>query len=633
MKAPLPRIALAFLLLLGGVVLWAWWPEPLAVPEPVAIDAAAATPTPRGVEDAPRFERQALAVGDLPSAVPAAADHTAWTLRVTVLDDGSQPVAGATVEVFHGEHVANGAATVWLGRAPGAAFTTATSDAQGCCRIVVDSARVYVGAWHPAFGRSVAAAATRGVEEEVQLWLGHPVLVRGTVIDAARQPVPFARVHAESSEGTQRERMKRAVSTDLAACNADGRFAFEAEAEAWLVVDAEADGHRSLQVPVVVHDGVDVVVPFAGALCISGRLLDADGQPVGQARIELMPVQLVNDLKGTRSSWRPPGISLFRGEPVRTGSDGAFSHDVLSYGSYWLAAVDPSEPKARTGLVECAVTPMQPDIFVELRLLRPVAIRGRVLRADGQPVYGAVVQAEQTGSDWGAWIRDCPSCMDTTSEDGSFAIVVAPRRRWRVAVQLEGMVAAQDGVASEAAGIELVPRVVQLGRLRGEVVRLADGQPVERVDVCWINDSTAARRGVYAVKADGNRFDTEIPDGDGWTLHVSTQQAGLGGAMLGPFTAGMRESQELLVRLPARVLVPVRVVDPHGTPLRGLQVVGQYLGPGGSYPRTDADGRVELSLAPGAARLAVVRGFEQLAERRLVVGTAVNPEAVIVVTL
>ncbi|MGE3173693.1 MAG: sigma-70 family RNA polymerase sigma factor [Planctomycetota bacterium] len=269
-----------------GLVGWSWWSggEPDASTVVAAAgdgggaaavaDVGDAAPA-RSPAPAPAAARDRVEVE--PAPVPPADERppeaATGTLAVRLVASGSRaPLAGYGVAAQPGTAL----------QAFGAGGEFVATDADGRVRFEGCAP----GAWHvdvDRFGRVAARDVSAGAVVECEVELPAGVTVTGTVVDARQQPVPGATVVLQGS---------RLSAPPVAVTDALGRFRAPG-----LAAGVELQARAAGRVPSPAHrvagaDGGAATMTLQlgdTGRRLSGRAVDADGQPLAGAAISVLP--------------------------------------------------------------------------------------------------------------------------------------------------------------------------------------------------------------------------------------------------------------------------------------------------------------------------------------------------------
>jgi protocatechuate 3,4-dioxygenase beta subunit len=234
--------------------------------------------------------------------------------------------------------------------------------------------------------------------------VGPGALVAGVVLDDSGVPVRNASVH----------RTDEARLPQKASCDEQARFELTGISAGRVQLRASAEGTSSeaaLTIDVgedAIVEGVTLTMPTG--LSIAGRVIDASGRPVRDARL-LLRSQV--------------GRQRF-GDAV-SGEDGRFRFAGLDASLCTIQVTPPESPdsKSMTTRVE-SVEPGNSDLEIVLREGHVVA--GDVVDAEGQPIPGAYVLALAEDGDGGG--------RGLTDRDGAFRILTASAARVRLEVRV-----------------------------------------------------------------------------------------------------------------------------------------------------------------------------------------------------
>ena len=324
-------------------------------------------------------------------------------------------------------------------------------------------------------------------------------------------------------------------------------------------------GHASATLELEIAPGErkalgDVVLAPGGA--VAGRVVDAAGQPVAGAGVELVGVELGRSLRQQRLLQTMMAEGLPPGE-VATGEDGTFRIDGVPVGYARLCAVadgylasfsEPFEVRARQESSGVAIT-MD-------RLEDRDVIEGVVLDPAGRPVPFASLQYESR-TKWGS-----SSGSSSTGADGRF--------RWILLDRGTRDVWARDGQdrwgAVFAPGIEPGTRdlVLQLGEARtvAVVATAPGGEPVRELQLTALDaEGRRAFQTTGTVESEEGRASIQVP---GSAFVLSVDAVGYAVAQLGPFEPEA-VPERLAVELTPLPGVRGRVLS-GGEPLPGARV-------------------------------------------------------------
>lgn len=136
---------------------------------------------------------------------------------------------------------------------------------------------------------------------------------------------------------------------------------------------------------------------------LKGRLIDQDGQPAGNQRVNLLPAK---------------GIPSYNLTSATTDEDGKFDFDEVAAGSYmlavnfrgqrslsaapFLASYYPNAPSTSEAQIITVADGVQSELddFVLQKRYPTVSIKGIVVTSDGKPIAGAYIYMEQNKGGW-----------------------------------------------------------------------------------------------------------------------------------------------------------------------------------------------------------------------------------------
>lgn len=643
---------------LVAAAVWLGWPAVdagMAAPRdevPLAAVATAGTgaPTdPGGAESQPQREvaRDAVAAAkpSSPSSDPsqnlAPVPIAPWTARFLVVDEQERPVEGARVQVS----VRGGPQTSAQPAAP--PLHVAHTDRDGRVAIGLEGVAYEVDAAKDGIGvvESVLVAQARAARQVTTLVLRPAPVVRGVVLGVDGTPVSDAEVKtkARMTSDLWNPRAVAPVRTD-----ASGRFTVPVQRLGNYEFVATRGGERSFseEVLVIERSLPELTLRFPGAITVSGSVVGAAGEAVGNAEVTAWLV--------LAPSARDQG---YRGAEVVTGraaADGRFSLALRRHGQYQVLAAAPGAATSELVPIEPSVA--RPHVEVRLVLPRFATIRGIVQRDDGSPMRGLKVLATpETGLSLGGGAAakgPVPSQVDlfpkvkaaTTDDEGRFGLQVHPATTWTLSVRLVPdnwrLAVHQRGVAP---GRENVVLTVGEADLAGCVVTgtvLAVPSPAEGGYKVRIVDCDAEGRATTSSEAevqwDGNRFVCRaLPRDQQFCLQIEPaqdRQSPLAPALVGPFrTDAPRLAFE--VRLEAWGSLPVRVLHADGSPARlaRVHVVSNQPMRWGTNPvLVDGEGAITLSRCPpGAHSLRIYDAERLLHEQDVTIISGQNAELVV----
>jgi len=277
-----------------------------------------------------------------------------------------------------------------------------------------------------------------------------------------------------------------------------------------------------------------------------------------------------------------------------------------------------------------------------------------VRRADGSPFPGVTLLAQQDGSPFSSvagpsWRERFALVPAAKSDaDGRFRLTVHPGTDWSIsAVAGESpRTRVMRGIAPGCNDVTIVVSEEDLAgcKVKGTVVLAASDQPLDTFEVGIVEHDgkgTAVSTSQAKAKIEGNRF--ELPPlalGRTISIEVTPREAGklritsrpYPPTRLGPFTTSSA-GIDVQFRIDAWGEQPLQVLAADGAPARRVHVsatcdadLSHSLGP----RQLDAQGKVVMKqCTPGAYRLKVGKGLDQLLEQPVTILPGLNPEIVL----
>lgn len=389
----------------------------------------------------------------------------------------------------------------------------------------------------------------------------------------------------------------------LAVTDAEGKVAMGPVVPGPYVLRAAADGFLPSPPVALSIDGPDTplqVLELAEPGRIAGRVVDEDGHPVENARVELAADHLFTAGEGqararlAQAALQAPGAAsgslgvtegpvpavptddeasaVDLGTSVLSGPGGRFSFDMLVPGTYRLAASHGRYAQSEELPVRLGSSRVRADL--ELVLRSGHRLTGRVRDGNDRPVEGAVVAFE----DGRRAYTDARGVFDGGIRRGPQHLVA----------RADGLAPTTLDVAVEGGPLDVEITLGRAaGRLTGRVVG-GNGEPLPdaRVTLRTVDGLSATRvawtdaKGVYAFE--------DLPPG---ALEIEVDHPAHGPATAAAQLDGEEARAELDVALVPGWTIDVEVLEAStGRPLSGVRVEG-----GGQHARTDDDGRASLT--------------------------------------
>lgn len=429
-----------------------------------------------------------------------------------VVDAAGEPVAGATVALGRKERDKGSPMFFIMNQAEDGKNGDAT-DTDGRFRLPdlangVFDLEVTADGYAPA---EIPGVRIEGPPGEVDL--GTVVLeiglaVSGLVVDPNGAPVAEAGVSVERNRQDFRMR-RRGDETPDTRTDTTGRFTVgpAREGESLLVVVGKEGFTQARHSVKITADPEPLRIVLKAAARLSGRVVDADGEPVVSAWLSARPLD--------REAWQAMRTS------ARTDEDGRFLIDNLDPGPTTLMVrAEGFQPFELTGL-ELVAGQELGDVDVVLK--RGATIVGTVRDADGRPVAQARVMIQRMSGGGGMM----STRGEETDADGRFrltgvaagpAILVvqdASRRETKKSIEIRSGSQTVDLAFEE--GVEVSGRVVD-----------PDGAPVAGANV-FLEPAFTSGRAIYRsssglqTAADGSFTFRDVLEG---SYHLATSKTG-----------------------------------------------------------------------------------------------------------
>lgn len=469
------------------------------------------------------------------------------------------------------------------------------------------------------WGRPVPVQVRAGREtRDVDIALPAAIEVSGRVIDEEGRALAGVRVEGLAGPCAGRPVRARTDGSGAFAigpfARTDGRGIRLTLALEGYVIDPVAPG-----LPPQAGAPLDVGEIRARALGgLRGRVLDVDGQPLREGRVEMLP----------------------RGPAALVGADGTFALSGVPAGAARIRVTAWDPPR---GATESITVEADGATETEIRLGPALPIRGRVLSPGGKPRPGVAVAALAEGS------ANEIAARTTTDAKGGFDLGELPQGAYRVgllrtpfeqetappntAVEFTDDAVAVHivvpGLESEAARVEPVllpeptPQRAIAGtddltfllrgygtRVEGSVVSATTGLPLRSFEVSFIGywKGVIPRSSETVDVRDGaGRFSYELDEGD-WAVEITAP--GHASVRTPVFRAGLKASWDAgTIRLSAGGSLRGAVRDAAGEPVSYARLY--LLGPQMQTNRrpifTDAEGGYDAScVTPGAYTIFVL---------------------------
>lgn len=303
-------------------------------------------------------------------------------------------------------------------------------------------------------------------------------------------------------------------------------------------------------------------IALAPANQVMGIVRDASGQPVGGAYVS------IEEANG--SMWGD-----FDKVSTKTAEDGSYSFSGVRRGRYKVMAQ--AQGFANLKIDGQDVDQVQGDFVLDLVLERGKAARGQVVDPEGQPVAGAQVYLVQYDMPvfWGMgdWNPPLPSEEESdpaaiTDADGRFEVFgLSEEGQQFLGARAEGFGAgfAKDAKANQDAVIRLPRHFV----LSGKVVD-SEGQSIAgaTLNMSLLEEEDMEHGYGYATSEDDGTFAFEALPPGSWMLNLESPF----GTLQDQAVQLSAETEPLVLELPVRNPLLVRVIDQEGNPIQGVSV-------------------------------------------------------------
>ena len=530
-------------------------------------------------------------------------------------------IYGSVVDAESGIPVTG--ATVLVSGTPGHATS---SDRSGAFELHTVPTRSDVSLWATAHGYASAwanAGATHQTSPtDVTIGLKPAATLFGLVKDASDQPVAGAGIWAEP-QGVGSRSSRWSLREQRATSGTDGTFRIpDALYDSPYRITVRAPGFPSTttDVPPITRDAAadPVWIVLTRGRQTRGRIVDTDGSPVAGAEIRLR--------------W-PPGSErvlyldrLDATKPTTTDERGEFRFPAVSAGEYEVRAVH-SEYLA-PGNARTEVPEGEGDFDLgSFTMVLGAEIHGFVADPDGEPVASATIEVNRYGAD-----RD-QERTTTTELDGAFRLGGLPHAPVDLSVRADGYAPMALRQARPGTG---EPILIELQAGANLAVRVVDdaGNPVARAHVRVDPDTeTMMQAGGWSsqdyVKRTGSdgRFHFKHLNAGTWSLEATegTTTAALDDIELGPGA-----ELEVELRLRSQDQLTVIVTTYVGEPVSEARIRVEPEGDrySSAHGTTDAGGRAQIGVTPGAATVSIEHPKEQNESREVVLEPGNNELAI-----
>lgn len=354
--------------------------------------------------------------------------------------------------------------------------------------------------------------------------------------------------------------------------------------------------------------------PWAGQLAgVMGRIVEEDGTPVADLRVELLQVDTTLLLAPEATALGNPSLEL---DETRTGEDGRFVLDGAFVGAFHVLGVDRGGPRSTIRLVERALELGTRVDLGDIQLAGFGTLLGTVIDEDGEPVAGArvrvapvpdlvvevgvldlrpesLIAVSPRGDDdlvaiaipplIGRQLDALPIPTTHTATDGTFRLQGVPLRRIVGGVDQAGYVAAViPGTDMKSGELDLGELELVRGRAVTGIVRDAGGAPIVGAEVYAGVLQTIAPVGILQPAG--------VTDASGAFALSGVPEVGavIGFARRAPTDAwvparAIGAAERLEFVLPGAARLTVRVKDAAGEPVRGARLALRSLEEGAQF--------------------------------------------------
>ena len=514
-------------------------------------------------------------------------------------------------------------ATVLVSGSPGHATS---SDQNGAFELNTLPTRSEVSLWAAAYGYASAQVDTGAIQKtsptDVTIGLKPAAPLFGLVGDASGQPVAGAGLSAQLTDD-ELAIARRSFRALQATSAADGSFRFPDAlygSPYRITVRAHGFASAAVDVPPLTPDAAaePVWIVLTKGRHSRGRIVDTDDNPVAGAEVRLRwpsaseTVLFFDRLDATR--------------PTTTDERGEFRFPAVSAGEYEVRAVH-SEYLA-PGNARTEVPEGEGDFDLGSFTLIPGAeIHGLVTDQNGDGVAGATLEVNRYGPD-----QDQERTA-TTDIDGVFRLGGLAHEPVDLGVRADGYAPTTLRQVRPDTGEPILIELQAGASLAGRVVDDA-GKPVAGARV-WVKPDweTRMQAGVSAARnyfkrtgAEG-RFHFGHLNAGTWSLEATE---GTSTADLNDLELRQGSEHEVELRLRSQDQLTVIVTTHLGEPVADARIrVAPEEDPfSGAYGTTDAAGRAQIGVTPGAATVSIEHPEEQNESRDVVLEPGNNELAI-----